>query len=90
MRRHLLALAAFAAAAIALPAPAVAGAPGTWTRLTDPATGGSTEWSSLARTADGVLHVAWRRGNVADPNRDDLVHTAGAPERQRAERPRRS
>jgi len=65
--------------AAVLPASAAAGPPGTWTRLTDPATGGTTEWSSFARTGDGVLHVAWRRGNVADPNRDDLVHTPVAP-----------
>lgn len=51
-------------------APAVA-AP--WQRLTSP-DGSSTDQVGLARTGDGVLHVAWH--HPTGPNTADLNHTA--------------
>ena len=64
------------AAALAFAGVAHAGPPGEWTRITDP------EWSSgqigLARTPDGVLHVAWRRKDEAKDT-IELLHTALRP-----------
>jgi hypothetical protein len=57
-----------AAAAVA---PAAQAAP--WKRVTTP-DGGSTDQVGLARTADGVLHVAWH--HPTGPNTSDLLHTA--------------
>src|SRR5918998_2557816 len=51
-------------------APTAAAAPGK--RVTTP-DGGSTSQVGLARTADGVLHVAWHR--PTGPNTEDLLHT---------------
>lgn len=46
-------------ALLALPVAAAAGPPGNWTKVSDPAT--STLEPGLARTSDGVLHVAWHK-----------------------------
>jgi hypothetical protein len=48
---------------LAVGAPANAGPPGTWTRVS-PANGTPGDLFGVARTADGVLHVAW-------PGRED-------------------
>lgn len=52
------------------------GTPIPWTRITDP-TGVNIDGVALARTSDGVLHVAWRR---KDGNKSDLMHTAISPD----------
>jgi hypothetical protein len=44
-----------------------------WKRVTTP-DGSSTDQVGLARTADGVLHVAWH--HPTGPNTEDLLHTA--------------
>ena len=49
-----------------------AGGPGTWTRISDPS-GRNTDEVGVARTADGVLHVAWQRRSG---NTEGLVHTS--------------
>src|SRR5215211_3234612 len=50
----------FAAVFLVLAAPAAAGAPGTWTKVTNfSAQGSNTDEVGLARTPDGVLHVLW-------------------------------
>lgn len=54
---------------------AAAGPSGTWTRVTDP-TGVNTDQVALARTGDGVLHLAWLRAKTSP---DALVHTAISP-----------
>ena len=43
-----------------------------WKRVTTP-DGGSTDQVGLARTADGVLHLAW--SHPTGPNTEDLNHT---------------
>src|SRR5262249_22530348 len=48
------------------------GPPGKWTRVTA-ANGANIDEVSLARTGDGVLHVAWVK-NVA-PNNQEIWHT---------------
>jgi len=50
------------------------GSPGGWTCITDP-TGVNIDEVALARTSDGVLHIAWLRKNG---NHVDLMHTAVA------------
>jgi hypothetical protein len=59
---------------------AAAGAPtaqaAPWKRVTTP-DGSSTDQVGLARTADGVLHVAWH--HPTGPNTADLLHTAISP-----------
>ena len=47
-----------------------------WTRITEP-TGVNIDEVALARTSDGVLHVAWLR---KDGNKSDLMHTAINPD----------
>jgi hypothetical protein len=47
-----------------------------WKRVTTP-DGASTDQVGLARTADGVLHVAWH--HPTGPNTEDLRHTAITP-----------
>ena len=70
----LVALALVAASSTIAAAPAeVAGPPGKWTRITD-ADRRNTDEVGLARTADGVLHVAWRTGSAAQDY--TLMHTA--------------
>ena len=69
MKRRVVALAVLIAAASA--APAAHAAP--WKRVTTP-DGASTDQVGLARTADGVLHVAWH--HPTGPNTEDLLHTA--------------
>jgi hypothetical protein len=64
-----------AAAAIALTvaasaAPSASAAP--WQRVTTP-DGASTDQVGLARTGDGVLHLAW--SHPTGPNTEDLLHT---------------
>jgi hypothetical protein len=60
------------AATLVIAAALVFGAGG-WKQVTS--SGGSNiDQVSLARTPDGVLHVAWRR--QATPSTDDLLHTA--------------
>jgi hypothetical protein len=70
-RLTLAAIAATALTAAALPAVALAGPPGSWTQVSS---GGNSNilQVGLARTADGVLHVAWRRQSGSN---QDLVHT---------------
>ena len=51
------------------------GPPGTWTRITDP-TAHNIDQLGLARTADGVLHVAWLR---QAGTQTDLVASAVSP-----------
>ena len=43
-----------------------AGTPGQWTRITD-MTASDIDESSLARTADGILHAAWSRPTPTNP-----------------------
>ncbi len=61
---------------LGMPGIADAGGPGTWTQVTGiGVNGANTDEIGLARTADGVLHVAWTR----DPNgvdNGDLLHSA--------------
>ena len=47
-----------------------------WSRVTTP-DGASTDQVGLARTADGVLHVAWH--HPTGPNTADLLHTVISP-----------
>ena len=58
-------------AALACPGVAAAGPPGSWTKLTDGSAPNTLE-VGLARTSNGVLHVAWQRKNGSN---EDLVHT---------------
>ena len=58
-------------AALACPGVAAAGAPGSWTQVTDGSESNTLE-VGLARTSNGVLHVAWQRKNGSN---EDLVHT---------------
>ncbi len=64
-----------AAVLIAVCGAAPAGA-APWKRVTTP-DGASTDQVGLARTADGVLHVAWH--HPTGPNTEDLVHTMITP-----------
>ncbi|HEY7178805.1 MAG TPA: hypothetical protein VH305_06495 [Gaiella sp.] len=76
MRRCLPILVLVPLVALAATVSASAGAPGTWTRLTDP-TGRNTDEAGLVRTPDGVLHVFWRRhGGVG---KESVVHTTVGP-----------
>ncbi len=61
-----------AAATAVLALPGAAGPPGTWTRISE-TTGVNIDDIGLARTGDGVLHVAWLRKNGT---KEDLVHTS--------------
>jgi len=77
--RPVAALAATLAAMAALllgPTAALAGAPGTWTRVTgvEGVEAVNTDEVGLQRTADGVLHVAWTR--KADALADVLLHSS--------------
>jgi hypothetical protein len=65
-----------ALAVLVIGGPASAGPPGTWTRVTD-TNGINTDHVALARTGDGVLHVAWPRHEP--DNRDGIVHTPVSP-----------
>jgi hypothetical protein len=47
-----------------------------WKRVTTP-DGASTDQVGLARTGDGVLHLAW--SHPTGPNTEDLLHTAISP-----------
>jgi hypothetical protein len=76
-RLALAALAALTLLAVLAPS-ALAGSPGRWERVTAP-TGVNIDQVGLARTGDGVLHVAWQRKNPATPSNDDLLHTAITP-----------
>ena len=55
---------------------AQAGSPGTWTRVTDP-NGRNIDTVGVARTANGVLHVFWKRREAA--LRESLRHTPVTP-----------
>jgi hypothetical protein len=66
---------AVAAATAVVALPGTAGPPGTWTRITA-TTGRNIDDLGLARTGDGVLHVAWLRENAT---KEDLVHTSIRP-----------
>ena len=72
MKLRVVAVAVIVAAASA--APAAHAAP--WKRVTTP-DGASTDQVGLARTADGVLHVAWH--HPTGPNTEDLLHTVISP-----------
>ena len=71
MKVRVLAVAVIIAAAAAPAAQAAR-----WARVTTP-DGSSTDQVGLARTADGVLHVAWH--HPTGPNTADLLHTAISP-----------
>ena len=71
MKARVVAVAVIIAAAAA---PAAQAAP--WKRLTTP-DGASSDQVGLARTADGVLHVAWH--HPTGPNTADLLHTVISP-----------
>jgi hypothetical protein len=71
MKARAVAVAVIVAAASA---PAALAAP--WKRVTTP-DGSSADQVGLARTADGVLHVAWH--HPTGPNTADLLHTAISP-----------
>ena len=62
--------AAIAALIVACAAPSASAA--TWKRVTTP-DGASTDQVGLARTGDGVLHLAW--SHPTGPNTEDLLHT---------------
>lgn len=70
------ACAVLAAAALLWAGPALAGPPGKWTRVTgiEGVEAVNTDEIGLARTADGVLHVAWTR--KVDALSDTLLHSA--------------
>ena len=52
-------------ALLALAAPATAGPPGTWTKVTNFASqAANTDEVSLARTGDGTLHVLWTQDDT--------------------------
>ena len=63
-------LAAIALVIAACAAPTATAA--TWKRVTTP-DGASTDQVGLARTGDGVLHLAW--SHPTGPNTEDLLHT---------------
>jgi hypothetical protein len=71
MKVRTVAVASLLAACCAPPASA---AP--WARVTTP-DGSSTDQVGLARTGDGVLHVAWH--HPTGPNTEDLNHTVISP-----------
>src|SRR5215210_3772341 len=71
MKLHAVLLAAVIAAGVTAPAHA---AP--WKRVTT-TDGSSIDQVGLARTADGVLHLAWH--HPTGPNTEDLLHTAISP-----------
>jgi len=75
-RRRIAFLLVLGCALSAAPA-AQAGAPGRWTQVTSGPKGSLLESVGLARTRDGVLHVAWVRADT--PSQDTLLHTAIAP-----------
>jgi hypothetical protein len=54
---------------------ASAGAPGTWTRLTDP-NGRNIDEAGVVRTPDGVLHVFWKRRSGT---KESVMHTTVSP-----------
>ena len=67
MKLRVVAVAVIIAASVA---PAAQAAP--WKRVTTP-DGASSDQVGLARTADGVLHLAWH--HPTGPNTEDLLHT---------------
>ena len=73
---------AVAAALLTLPltaAPALAGPPGKWSRVTPAGTNlSSTVTPGVARTSDGVLHVSWTRQDGATA--ESLHHIALSPD----------
>src|SRR5262245_26836406 len=66
-----IAAAAIAVTIAACAATSASAAP--WKRVTTP-DGSSTDQVGMARTGDGVLHLAW--SHPTGPNREDLRHTA--------------
>ncbi len=72
MRIH---TAAITTAILLLAAPTAAAAP--WKRLTAP-DGRTIDQVALARSADGILHVAWH--HPTGPLTEDLLHTSIAPD----------
>ena len=78
MRLRYVSVAACAALLLAAP-DALAGKPGTWTKLGQSNLTNIDE-VALARTADGTLHAAWTIPSSNNGgNGDDLVHAAIAP-----------
>jgi len=75
MRRRLALLAVLAVSLGAL-APAGAGAPGTWSRLSPAPAYANYGQVGLQRTEDGLLHVIWVRPNATTSTNNDLVHTS--------------
>jgi len=76
MSRSLLAV---LAALLVLPAaPALAGAPGTWTPITS-ADGRNIDQVALLRTPDAQLHVVWHRATPTNTPNSDLMQTVIAP-----------
>jgi hypothetical protein len=76
MSRRLIPLVAVALGAAVAALAAQAGPPGAWTRVTD-RNGRNTDQIGLARTANGVLHVFWKRRLGA--TKDALRHTPITP-----------
>lgn len=77
MNRKTLIHTAACVAALCLPAAAQAGAPGTWSQVTGIGVNGkNTDEIGVARTTDGVLHVAWTRDPLGATYNDDLLHSA--------------
>ena len=76
MKRLLLLAFAVAALTALAAAPAAAGPPGKWTRVTGvggiPAS--NTDEIGLERTSNGVLHVAWTRETASGNNQ--LLHSS--------------
>ena len=80
MRRKSLALvAAFGVVVAASSAPATAGSPGTWSRLSPAPAYANFGQVGLQRTEDGTLHSIWVRPNATTSSNNDLVHTSIAP-----------
>lgn len=74
----LLSAALIALLCVVAAAPALAGAPRHWSRVTEEG-GSDVEEVSLARTADGTLHVVWTRRSPSASGTEDLMQTPISP-----------
>ena len=63
---------------LAAPAAATAGPPGSWTKVSSPGQLNPSDLASLARTDDGLLHVAWFRRIPSSSTYDLLVNPVSA------------
>ena len=73
--RAMLSCVGVAVAALAVAGGALAGPPGSWSKVTDPVS--TNDEIGLARTADKILHVAWPK--QAQPDLAEIWHTRIAP-----------